>query len=226
MLADAIMTSRVVTADPDEEVAVVARRLLDNRISALPVVRHDGRLCGIVSEGDLMRRAECGRSRSWWLSLMADETADFRKTLGTRVRDVMTHDVVTVDEETPIAEIAHILEAKGIKRVPVLRGGRLVGIVSRADVLRALAAIGDRDDVSPSDDDGQIRARILALLEQRTTAALHAVSVIVVNGSVYLWGTAETQADKDAIRIAAENIAGVAKVHDFLTTLPEVLQSI
>lgn len=226
MLAKDIMTTDVITVAPDEEVDHVARLLLDHRISASPVVDPDGRMLGMVSEGDLMRRAECGSSRSWWLALLADKTADFTRTLGTRARDVMTRDVVTVDEETPIAEIARILEGKSIKRVPVLRDRRLVGIVSRSDVLRALGAIEPRYDTPPSANDRQIRASILDLIKHRTTTSLQAVSVIVVNGAVYLWGTAETQSDKDAIRIAAENVVGGAQVHDFLNTLPEILRGV
>jgi CBS domain-containing protein len=133
-----IMTTDVVTVDPDEAVGEVAQRLLAHGISASPVVDRDGRMLGIVSDADLMRRAECGGRQSWWLALLADKTARFTRDLGTRARDVMTRDVATIDEETPIADIARILEGKRITRVPVLRNGQLVGIVSRADVLRAL----------------------------------------------------------------------------------------
>ncbi len=226
MKAKDIMTTSVVTVDPNDDVALVARRLLDRRISAAPVIDKDARLCGIVSEGDLMRRAERGCSRSWWLELLADKTIDFTRSLGTRIRDVMTRDVVSIKEETPISEVARILEEKRIKRVPVLRDGRLVGIVSRADVLRGLASVGSRSVTSSSADDRQIRATILEMLDRQTWASLEAVSVIVINGVVYLWGIAQSEADKDAIRIAAENVVGVSKVHNFLSTLHGVLSGV
>jgi CBS domain-containing protein len=226
MLAKDIMTTEVVSTNPDEEVPAAAQLLLDHRISAMPVVDRDGRVLGIVSEGDLMRRAECGSTRSWWLSLLADKTAEFTRIMGTRVRDVMTRDVVSVDEVAPISEIARILETNGIKRVPVLRADRLVGIVSRADVLRGLAALGSQTHEASTDDDREIRTRTLELIRRHTSTTLQAVSVIVVAGAVYLWGTVETEADKNAVRVAAENVVGTNKVHNFLNTLPDVLRGV
>jgi len=226
MLAKDIMTANVVKVKPDDEVGYVAQVLLDHRISAAPVVDQAGHLRGIVSEGDLMRRAEGSAGRSWWLDLLTDKTRDFTRMSGTRVRDVMTREVISVDEETSISEIAHILEANGIKRVPVLLDGRLVGVASRADVLRGLAAVGSRSMPLPSVDDRQVRADIVTLIGRQTSASLQAISVIVVNGVVYLWGTAESETDKDAIRVAAETIAGTTKVHDFVNTLPSVLSQV
>lgn len=222
MLASDIMTTEVVSVKPDEDVSDVARLLLGRRISAVPVVERDGRMVGIVSEGDLIRRAEAGE-RSWWLALLADRTAEFTRTFGTRARDVMTSQVISVSDEAPIAEVARILEENGIKRVPVLRNNRLAGIVSRADVLRGLAAMGNRPQMTTSADDRQIQARITDLIRRETSASLEAVSVIVVDGVVYLWGTADNDTDKEAIRVAAENVAGVARVHDFTNTLQDVL---
>ena len=226
MRAKDIMTTSVVTISPEVEIAEAARILLENRISAVPVVDKAGSIQGMLSEGDLMRRAECGSHRSWWLSLLADKTRIYERDRGTRAKDVMTREVVSIDPETTISDVARILESKGIKRVPVIHNGRLVGIVSRADVLRGLAVIGLSPDQSVTVPDRAIRERIHDEIRRQTSASLNAVSIIVVNGAVYLWGVADTQADKDAVRIAAENVAGVNKVHDYLNTLPEVLNRI
>lgn len=138
----------------------------------------------------------------------------------------MTRDVITVLEEATLAEVARVLEAHRIKRVPVVRDGRLVGIVSRADVLRGLASLRSARAERPSTDDRQIRDQILALLKERSDTSTRFVSVIVVGGTVYLWGTAESERDRVAIRVAAENVAGVKAVHDFLGCLPEVLKGV
>ena len=228
MQAKDIMTTDVVTVGPAAEAAEVARLMLQRRISAVPVVDGKRRVLGIISEGDLIRRAEGGAElrRSRWLVLLADRTAEFIKAYGTRAKDLMTRDVITVPEEATLAEIAQVLEAHRIKRVLVVRNGRLVGIVSRADVLRGLASLSPARAERPSADDRQIRDGILALLKQRSDASTRFVSVIVVGGAVYLWGTAESEQNRVAIRIAAENVAGVKAVHDFLGCLPEVLKGV
>lgn len=228
MQAKDIMTTDVVTIGPAAEAEEVARLMLERRVSATPVVDGKRRVLGIVSEGDLIWRAECGADphRSWWLALLADRTAEFIKAYGTRAQDVMTPDLVTVPEEATLAEIARTLEGHRIKRVPVLRDGRLVGIVSRADVLRGLASLRSAPAERPSADDRQIRDEILGLLKERSDASTQFVSVIVVAGTVYLWGTAESEQDRTAIRVAAENVAGVKAVRDFLGCLPEVLKGV
>lgn len=226
MKAADIMTTEVVSVSPETEVSEVARLLLEHRVSAVPVTDRDGHILGMVSEGDLMRRAECGRGQSWWLSLFADKTSDFVHIYGTRARDVMTRDVVSIDKEATIAEIARVLEVHGIKRVPVLEEGRLIGIVSRADILRGLATLASSESVSANTNDHVVRQRILDLLKGKTSASLEAVSIIVVDGIAYLWGIAETQEQSEAIRTAAENVVGTGKVRDNLTTLPQVLRGI
>lgn len=226
MKAADIMTTEVISVSPETEVSEVARLLLEHHVSAVPVVDQDGHILGMVSEGDLMRRAECRRGRSWWLSLLADKTADFVRTYGTRARDVMTRDVVSIDKEADISEIARILEIHGIKRVPVLEGGRVVGIVSRADILRSLATLTSAGSVSATANDRVFRERILDLLKNKTFASLEAVSVIVVNGVVYLWGITETEEQREAVRVAAENVVGTGKVRNYLNTLPEILRGV
>src|SRR3972149_2283575 len=145
MHAKDVMTTQVVTVSLDAPVAEIAKQLVQRRISAVPVVDADGRPVGIVSEGDLMRRPETGGERhpSWWLALVAEaETQDreYVKSHGGRARDVMTRDLVTVTEEASLEEIATLLEKHRIKRVPVVREGKLVGIVSRANLLQGIVA--------------------------------------------------------------------------------------
>lgn len=225
MRARHVMTRDVVTVAPDMPVRDVARVLVENRISAAPVVDADGRVVGIVSEGDLMLRAEPGarRPRSWWLWLLTsddDEAAAFVKAHGRRVSEVMTRDIVTVEENTPLAEVARILEERHIKRVPVLRAGRLVGIVARADLVRALASAPEPVGPEPSPSDDELRERVIAALRDQPWADGFSVSVIVANGVVDLWGFADSEAKRKAIRVLVEQVPGVQQVKDHLRHVP------
>jgi len=219
-----IMTTDVVTVAPDARVADVARLFLEHRIGAAPVIDDLGLLVGMISEVDLMRQAAPQRARRWWLALLAESAKGPRLVTDARVRDVMTVGVVSIDADAPLAEIAYVLESCAIKRVPVLRAERLVGIVSRADVLRGLAAAGSQPNCRPTDADRKAREKILGLVRQRKSVSPDAISVIAVNGCVYLWGSVETEADQSAIRAAAQGVVGVDKVHDLLNTLPQILK--
>lgn len=225
MKAADIMTTEIVSVGPDTDISEVARLLLAHGVSAAPVIDGDGHILGMVSEGDLMRRAKCDLARSWWLSLFADKTTEFVRTCGTRARDVMTRRVVSINKDATLAEIARILESHRVKRVPVLEGGHLVGIVSRADILRGLASLTSVGEIGPNANDAVIRAQILDLLKKDASVSLPAVSIIVLDGVVYLWGVAETEEQQAAIRIAAETIAGTGKVRDHLNSLSEVLEA-
>ena len=146
MNADQIMTRQPVTADPSMSVRDAAMLLVKHGISAVPVVDGSGALLGIVSEGDLVRRGDVVRDerQSWWLQMLAEGEhlapgfLGYVRSGGRQVRDLMTREVVTVEDQTPLPEIARLLQEHRIKRVPVLRQGKLVGIVSRADLVRAL----------------------------------------------------------------------------------------
>ena len=216
MQAADVMTTDVVTIAENATVSDAAKRMLEGRVSALPVLNSQGRLVGIVSEGDLIRRARSATGRSWWLSLVADPTAKFIRDQGTRVGDVMTQTVVSVGEGTPLSEIARLLEANNIKRVPVVEEGQLVGLVSRADILRAFAAIGTGQQPA-AEEDHEIRDRIVQLLKQQTEVPLGPLKIIVAKGEVHLWGTVETKEDADAVRVAAESVVGADKVHNFVS---------
>jgi CBS domain-containing protein len=204
----------------------IAALLLERHISAVPVIDDDRRILGIVSEGDLMRRGETERRPSWWLAAFsnAEELArEFTKTRGIRAKDVMTREVLTVTEETPIATIAELLEKRRIKRVPVVRDGRIVGIVSRADLLRALAVQDIKPMVPVTQDDRVIRDQLLAVLKREPWADTHLLNILVSDGVVHLWGLVGSDAEQKALRVAAETIPGVRGVEDHLSlsrTLP------
>jgi CBS domain-containing protein len=221
MLVKDVMTTSVATVPPHLPVEQVAAFLLERRISAAPVVDDDERLLGIVSEGDLLRRPETGteRPRSWWLSLFASSTeaaADFIKTHGRRAVDVMTRDVVTVSEDTPLSEVAGLLERHRVKRLPVVRDGRLVGIVSRADLLRALAAARPAAAAATAADDRTIREALMAHMREAGLPHTHLVNVVVSDGEVHLWGLVDSTVEGEALRVAAEEIPGVRAVHSHL----------
>jgi CBS domain-containing protein len=220
MQARDIMTEHVITVGPDTSVREIATLLLDKHISAVPVVDEAGALAGIVSEGDLIHRSEIGteeRGRSWWLRLFDDtsELAErYAKSHGAKARDVMTRDVVSVAETASVAEIAELLETKHIKRVPVTRDGALAGIVSRANIVRALAASPETAIEPASPDDAAIRRKIVDLLRAEPWGNCWNTSVFVTDGVVEFWGIVESEAERTASRIAAEGIAGVTEVRD------------
>lgn len=225
MKAKDLMTTKVVAVGSQMPVNAVAALLLERHISAVPVIDDDRRVLGIVSEGDLMRRSEMGRRRSWWLASFGETEGlarEFAKTHGQRVKDVMTQDVVTVTEETSASEIAELLERKGIKRVPVVRDGRLVGIVSRADLLRGLAVRGLKPMIPVAPDDEAIRAQLLSLLGREPWAETHSLSIVVDHGVVHLWGPVRSEEERKALRVAAETIPGVRGVEDHLRPSSEV----
>ncbi len=223
MQASDIMTAKVVTVSPDTDVEVIARLLLERRISAVPVVDSNDHIIGIVSEGDLMRRPEIEteRHRSWWLRLLADKAEraeEYVKSHGRRADQVMTRDVVTVSEDSNVGEIAELLEQRRIKRVPVVRDGKLVGIVSRANLLQGLAARKEKIE-APTTDDRSIRDRVMAVLNEQDWVSHGGLNVIVNDGVVELWGWAESQKERDALRLAAESVEGVREVKDRLGKL-------
>lgn len=227
MHAKDIMTRAVISVKPDASVRDAASLLLDKRVSALPVIDDAGKLLGIISEGDLMHRQESGttRRRSWWLMLVSspqERAMDYIREHSRKVADVMSRKVVTIEEDTPLEEIADLIEKNRIKRVPVMRDGRVVGIVSRADLLRGLIA---RREAPVQADDQTIRAAVEKELE--TLGVLdHFVSVVVSGGVVHLWGEVSSQAEKDAARVAAETVDGVRGVRDEIGILPPSVQSV
>jgi CBS domain-containing protein len=225
MKARDIMTTHVVSVRPGVSVAQVADIMVKRGISAVPVVDDRGAVVGIVSEGDLMRRAETGteRRRAWWLRLLTGEAelaSDFIKANARKVDDIMTRDVITVTDDTPVGEIASLLEKKHIKRVPVLANGQLVGIVSRANLVQALAVASHRPHLEIPASDTEIRDRLVDRLRKEPWAHLSLMNVVVTDGVVHLWGIVPSAVEKRAIRVAAEGVPGVRAVDDHLTVRP------
>jgi CBS domain-containing protein len=218
MQAKDVMTTKIVTVRPDARVDHIAALLLERRISGVPVVDAEGRIVGIVTEGDLMRRPEMGteRHRGWWLRLFGDErerAAEYARAHGSRAEQVMTRNVITVTEETPLGEIARLLEEHRIKRVPVVRDGKLVGIVSRANLLHGLAALPAPAPPERLVDDRAIRDEVVRALD-REGWTHGPLNVTVTNGVVELWGLVESEEQRLAIVVADENVPGVVAVRD------------
>jgi CBS domain-containing protein len=220
MKARDVMVSPVIIVKPSSSVQEVAKIFLERRISAVPVADDQGRLVGIISEGDLLHRAEAGteRRRSWWLSALAgDETLanEFVKAHARSVADLMTRGVISASPDAPLHEIAALLERNGIKRVPIVANGQLVGIVTRANLVQAVASARKLLDVPISDV--TIRQKLLAQLQQEPWAHTALLNVTVTDGVVNLWGLVASEAERKAMRVAAESLPGVRAVNDNLT---------
>ncbi|HEY0524257.1 MAG TPA: CBS domain-containing protein [Stellaceae bacterium] len=232
MKAADIMTRHVITIGPDSSVADAARHMLEHRISGLPVVDGTGRVVGVISEGDLLHRAETGTERrrgtgaSWWLRLVAGpaaEAGDYLKAHGRAVRDVMSQPVVSVDENATLDEVVRVLENRRIKRVPVLRDGtQLVGIVSRANLLQALASGAAAAVAEPTADDRDLQERILSALKDQPWAPRAGTTVVVKDGIVHLWGSVSSEEQQRALRAAAETVPGVKAVEDHVSVVNPV----
>ena len=220
MKAKDVMTSPVVSVEPDASVLQAVRIMLQRRMSGLPVVDREGRLIGIVTEGDFLRRAETGtqRRRARWLEFLlgpgrlADE---YTQSHGRKVSEIMTRDPQTVTEDTPLEDVVRLMEKKQIKRAPVVRGQHVVGIVSRANLLHALAAVS-REAKPAEQSDEAIRAALLAELSRQPWAPVALVNPVVRNGVVELWGTITDERERPALVVAAENVPGVKAVRDHL----------
>jgi CBS domain-containing protein len=229
MRAMDVMTSDVITVEPDMTIQSLAALLASSGISGAPVVDSGGRLVGIVSEGDLLHRAEIGtarrhreRRRSWWLDHFASDLArDYVKSHGRTVKDLMTRDVVTVTEDTDLGDVAALMEVKRIKRVPVMREGKIVGIISRANIVRAVGATkGAREGEV---DDRSIRARLLSELGREEWAKVWPEDVIVRDGVVHFWISEDEPLEKRrALRVAAETIPGARGVEEHFVPAPAV----
>jgi CBS domain-containing protein len=226
MKARDVMTSPVITVKPNTSVKEVARLFLERRISAVPVVDDQGTIVGILSEGDLVHRREISteRRRPWWLALMAGGevlAAEYVKAHANRVNEIMTRKVITAAPDTPLHEIAEVLEKHRIKRLPIVRDRQLVGIVSRANLVQAIATSGSKLNVPLSDT--TIRENLLTHLSEQTWAHMtHTMpfNATVNGGVVDLWGYVESDAERKAIRVAAEATPGVRAVNDHMTAMP------
>jgi CBS domain-containing protein len=225
MLAKDIMTTQVFTVGPETTVREIAVSLAEKGISALPVVDH-GEVVGIVSEGDLIHRQELGtdehRIRSSWYRIIEDPEAAAAfdaKAHGMRARDIMTPNVISVSEHASLAEVVDTMEGNNIRRLLVMREDKLVGILSRANIVRALAARPEGAHAPVGNDDDEIRFKVIETLEDMPGTSPWLTTVIVTNGVVVLYGTVEDVTARDPSRIAIENIPYVVKVRDRRATL-------
>ncbi|MCS6891932.1 MAG: CBS domain-containing protein [Rhodovarius sp.] len=228
MRARDLMSTGLLTFPPDAPVETIAAALAERGVSGAPVVDADGRLLGIVTEGDLLRRlsARAEQPRGWLRALFANPAAEaerFVRAEGRRARDVMTTDLVTVSEDATAEEIAHLMETRGIKRVPVLSEGRLVGIVSRADLLRAL--LSSPAQASGPRSDAEIRRDLMAALRRQPWYDAYHVLAEVQGGVVTLHGFCSSPAVERALRVLAEGIPGVKRVELDLAPPPPFLLS-
>ncbi len=213
-----IMTQNVISVAVGETVLKAVGLMLQNRISGLPVVDAEGNLVGMVTEGDFLRRGEIGtqRRRPKWLEFLvgpgrlADE---YVHASGRKVEEVMSADPVTVAEDDSLETVVELMERRRIKRLPVLRDGKMVGIVSRANLMHALASLAS-DAKMPAGGDSALRDRVLATLGKQLWAPQ--INVVVKNGVAELWGTITDERERQACVVAAENVVGVNAVHDHL----------
>lgn len=221
MQAQDIMTREVVTIAPEAPVQEIARLLLERGISGVPVVDAAGQVLGLVTEGDLLRRPENQTEAAprGWLAGFVDSAAlarAYTKSHGLYAREVMTSPAVTVPPDMPVGDVAALMERRHIKRVPVVEGGRLVGLVTRANLLRGLAGTrsGERA-VRPSDR--EIQDRLTAEFGKQAWASPWLRTLTVENGTVEIWGFVTSEAERQALRVVAERTPGVVAVEDHLT---------
>jgi CBS domain-containing protein len=216
-----IMSPRVISVAPEASILEAIRLMLLNHISGLPVIDQAGVLVGVITEGDFLRRSETGteRKRPRWLefllgpSRLADE---YVHTHARSVKDVMTPEPITISEDAALDEVVQLMESRRIKRLPVVRGGEVVGIVSRANLLHALASLATAAP-PPAKTDVAIRETLMAEFEKLTWAPAALVDPVVKDGVVELWGTITEEAQREALKVCAQNIPGVKSVVSHLT---------
>jgi CBS domain-containing protein len=221
-----VMTRNVVSVEAQASILEAIRLMLQNRISGLPVVDGEGLLVGMITEGDFLRRAEIGteRKRPRWLEFLTARgwrADDYVHAHGRKVSEVMTPNPVTATEDTSLDEVVRTMEERRIKRLPVVRGRRVVGVVSRANLLHALASVV-REMPAAAKSDAQIRERILGELAKQPWAPKNFINPVVRNGVVELWGTIFDDREGQAAKVVAENVAGVKAVKDHLVRVEPV----
>lgn len=216
-----IMTRHVITLSPGHSVAHAASIMRERGVSGLPVVDDEGHLVGMLTEGDLMARVEpdsIEQASARWLHLAAAEglAREFVVSHSWRVSDVMSTPVVTVNEDTPLRDVAELIVTRGIRRLPVMQGDRMVGIVSRADLLDAILLAREPAE-RPVSGDGAIRTSVEARLREAQRIITGSPTVTVSSGVVHLWGALGSKSERDALRVIVENVPGIAGFEDHTT---------
>lgn len=224
MRARDIMITPVVTVSPDTTVSEVARVLLARNIGAVPVVDENGSVLGIVSESDLLRRPETGtvKRRSWlaWFEAPTTLAEEYARVHGTRARDVMNKEVLWVAPDVDLLDVVDLMERRRVRRVLIMEGGELRGILCRSDLLRGMLA--GRENAATTESDRAIRTMLLAELRDQPWRTIPGNNIIVANGVVSFWGETESDAERRALRVAAEGIPGVKRVEDRTVGHPEI----
>ena len=220
MKAGEVMSPRVITVASDATIADAARIMLEHGISGLPVVDAAGTLVGIVTEGDFLRRAETGteRQRPKWLEFLLGPgraANEYVHSHARKIAEVMTPVVITASEATPLQDVVTTMERRRIKRMPVMSEGKVVGIISRANLVQALARLAQEAPATSTDNE-TARQQILAELNKQSWAPRNTLNVIVRGGVAELWGVICDEREREAIRVAAENVPGIAQVVDHL----------
>ncbi len=225
MLAQEVMTKDVITVGPDTTVGEIAALLVRHRISAVPVVAAENRVIGIVSQTDLAHRSETDteKRRKWWLEIFADADAKAReyvKSHGRKAKDIMTRFVISVSPRASMAEVADLLDTHRIRQVPVMEDGKLLGMISRTDLVRKLAEVAV---VTPAarPDSGTLQKAIWERIHEQTWLKSAYVSVSTKDGVVELWGAVDSEQQRQALRVLVEGVAGVQKVEDHLGLMPK-----
>jgi CBS domain-containing protein len=218
MRAIDVMVRDVVTVNPDTDVAEAIKLLSEHDVSALPVVDEAGNLIGVLSEADLIHRVEIGteKRRPWWQEAVTGASTlaeEFAKSHGKRVEEIMTSGAISVPEDTPLSEIATLFERKRIKRVPVVKDGKLVGIVSRSNLIQALASAVGRLD-QHDEMDRRIRLELLSRLKDQPWTGFGDRNVTVGDRVVHLWGLVGSEEERKALLALAEAVPGVSRVSD------------
>lgn len=213
-----VMTPNVLAVSPEASVVTAAQLMLQKRISGVPVINEAGALVGIVTEGDFLRRAETGTAprRSRWIEFfmgpgrLADE---YVRLSGRKVSDVMTQEVQTVPPDAPLEQVVELMERHNIKRLPVVDDGKVVGIVTRANLLHAVVSFADQP-APISAGDSTIRDQVLAAVKDQPWSPVTTIDVAVRDGVVRLSGVITDERQRQALRVAAENVPGVKEVED------------
>lgn len=225
MKARDVMTTKVRTVKLTTPIRKISRLLVSRRISAVPVVDKNQHVLGIVSEGDLLRRTEAGteRRRSWWADLMSEPVTrarEFVKSHGGKARDVMSRSVVCATADTELADIATLMDKWDVKRVPIVKGGKLIGIVSRSDVVWAVSRA--KPQARSKSTDAELRQRLMTSFRSKAWAARSIVNFVVEKGRVELFGLVGSEAQRDAVRVLAEGTAGVRSVANRMSLMSRV----
>jgi len=226
MRAKDVMTQPVISVEPGDTIERAVQLMLQKRISGLPVIDATERLVGIVTEGDFLRRSETGtqHQRPRWLQFLIGPgrlAEEYVRTHSRKVSEVMTEEPITVDEDVPLGEVVKLMEKHRIKRMPVVRGEQVVGILSRANLLHALATLS-LETRAPASGDEAIREQLLAALRQENWAPLGTIDIIVRDGVIHLWGTIFDERERSALIVAAENVSGIKGVRDELTWIDPI----